>query len=900
MNLSLSKINFLNIIAVIITFSIIVSSFIYKFTDTLYQQKIIELEKDYYNTNKTLIKNEIQRAVKRSAVIKAIIFNNNERIIKEKVEFIHNLLSTDSLLNTKDLLKKYKKDLSLLNGNDKSRYFYIFDKSGKFLYYGGDKEFAKKSFMELGKTNEEFANFIKKALSKKDILGSYKWKNPHDQIDALQTKYVYVKKDLKHDIYIAVGVYKKSIDEEIKNLIFSEFKQDHFGNKDKGYFWILGLDKVMKMHPQLKGKNIDHLYALNGENLADVIFEKAFANGGYLGYKWLNPVTQKENKKISYVQLLPHLDLVIGAGFYVDELEKMIHQEKENLKQISSDYLQKIYLVIIILIVLTLIISRYIFVKIRAIERDKEEQFHLLEQYRHLLDESSVVSRADKDGVITYVNKSFEKVSGYTKNEIIGNTHALFQHPDTPKSQFQNLWNTIINGEIWKGILKNKRKNGESYYASLTIIPIKNKKGEVLRYISSSIDITKHIKNKTKLKNLFKTDSLTGLGNRVSLLNYIAKNYDVVLSLITIDRFKEINDSFGHEIGDDVIKEFANRLFDYFQDKDYFLFRVQADIFAIVNNEASSQEIKANIEKFMLTTGKEKYVMEDQNSFITYTCGIASNKKNLFAYADIALKEAKEKKRKIVEYDDSLKNLDYFKNNIQWVDRLHKAINEDKVVPHFQPIYNYKTGKVDKYEALMRIVEDDTIIYPNDFLDIAKKTKLYPELTHKMIEKVLDKFSNSDLEFSINLCIEDLMNDELVSFLYEYAEKRGVFDRMVLEIVESEGMEDNAHISKVIQKFKKQGTKLAIDDFGSGYSNYEYLISLQADYLKIDGSITKLIVSDSRTLDVIKSIVEFAQKSDIKVIVEYVSDEEIDEILREIGVDYAQGYYYGKPQAQLL
>ena len=559
-----------------------------------------------------------------------------------------------------------------------------------------------------------------------------------------------------------------------------------------------------------------------------------------------------------------------------------------------------LYFIILLLMVGTLFISGFIYIKIKAIQSDKEEQFHLLEQYRILLDESSVVSRADKNGVITYVNESFEKVSGYKKDEIIGCTHSLIKHPDTPKSQFQNLWNTIKNGDIWKGILKNKRKNGESYYASVTIIPIKNKKGDVLRYISSSIDITKHIKNKTKLKNLFRTDSLTGLGNRVSLLNYLNKNNSVVLSLITIDRFKEINDSYGHKIGDDVIKEFGNRLFNYFEQKSYFLYRVQADVFAIVNNEYSSDTIQSSIEQFMRTIGKEKYVIDNKDFFISYTCGVASNQKNIFAYADIALREAKNKKLKILLYDESLKNIEHFKNNIQWVDRLNKAIQEDNVVPHFQPIFNYKTGKIDKYEALMRITENDTILYPNSFLPIAKKTKLYPELTYKMIEKVLDKFSTNDLEFSLNLCIEDLMNKELTTFLYEYAKKKNVFKRMVLEIVESEEIVDNSYIYNIIKKFKKEGTKLAIDDFGSGYSNYEYLISLQADYIKIDGSITKLIKSDSRTLDVVKSITEFANKSDIKVIVEFVSDEQIDTILREIGVDYAQGYYYGKPQAELL
>lgn len=775
MKLSLSKINFFNMIGIVIVFSTILSVFIYALTDTFYQQKIVELEKNYYNKNKALVQNEVERAVDKIKIIKHIMYQKNK-----------------NLLNNKNL------------------------------------------------------------------------------------------------------------DKSIEEIIYSTLKKDKYGDKNYGYFWIVGLDKVMRMHPKLEGRNIDFISTLDGRILVDVMIEKALNKGGFVNYKWLNPDTNKISEKTSYVKLIPDLNLIIGTGFYLDELKKMLEIEKENLKKLSGAYLTKVYFSVAILILLTLLIARYISNKIKQIENDKEEQIHLLEQYRNLLDESSVVTRADKNGIITYVNEGFEKVSGYTKDEIIGKTHTVLRHPDTPKSQFQDLWNTIHNGDIWKGILKNKRKNGESYYASLTIIPIKNKEGEILRYISSAIDITKHIKNKTKLKNLFKTDSLTGLGNRVSLLNYITKNEKVVLSLINIDRFKEINDSFSHDIGDAVIKEFGNRLFKHFNNKSYFLFRVQADIFAIVNDNNSTMNVKEDIKKFMGVVGKEKYEIDENKFLMTYTCGMASNKENLFAYADIALSEAKNKKLQILEYDSTLKNIEHFKNNIQWVERLNKAISEDNIVPHFQPIYNYKTGKIDKYEALMRIVEDGTIVYPNDFLDIAKKTKLYPELTYKMIEKVLNKFSTNNLEFSLNLCIEDLMNKELTTYLYDYAKKKNVFERMVLEIVESEEMEDNEYISDVIHKFKNMGTKISIDDFGSGYSNYEYLISLQADYLKIDGSITKLIVTDNRTLDVVKSIAEFAKKSNIKIIAEFVSDEDIDKVLREVGVDYAQGFYYGKPQAELI
>ena len=235
-----------------------------------------------------------------------------------------------------------------------------------------------------------------------------------------------------------------------------------------------------------------------------------------------------------------------------------------------------------------------------------------------------------------------------------------------------------------------------------------------------------------------------------------------------------------------------------------------------------------------------------------------------------------------------------------WVEKLHLALSENRIIAHYQPIYNYKTGKIEKYEALMRLIEDGKVIYPNEYLNIAKKTRIYPELTYKMVEKVISKFSTIDKEFSINLSIEDLMNEELMSFLYDFAEQKDVFEKMVLEIVESEEIEDSTSVTKLLKIFKDRGCKIAIDDFGSGYSNYDYLIKLQADFIKIDGSIIKHLLEDEKAQTLVKSIVSFAKKSDIKVIAEFVSSKELDDMLRKMDIDYAQGFYHGKPMEELL
>ena len=200
----------------------------------------------------------------------------------------------------------------------------------------------------------------------------------------------------------------------------------------------------------------------------------------------------------------------------------------------------------------------------------------------------------------------------------------------------------------------------------------------------------------------------------------------------------------------------------------------------------------------------------------------------------------------------------------------------------------------------MRLLENGEVVFPGEYISIAKKTKLYPELTYIMITKSIDKFATCTEEFSINLSVEDLMNNELMTYLYDYSEKKKVFDRIVLEVVESEEIKDSESIFNIITKFKEKGVKIAIDDFGSGYSNYDYLISLNADYIKIDGSIVSQVLEDEIAAQVVTSIVEFAKKSNMKTIAEFVSSKEINDKIELLGVDYAQGYFYGKAEEELL
>jgi len=906
MRFSLSKFNFLNLVISTLLFSIITGIFVYKFADDFYKNRVNSYENDYINSNKDLIKNEIEKVVKRVETLKTLQYKNNELILKEKIDYIQRVLNKkySSKQNIEKIINNTKPTLDYYKWDNNTGYIYIFDKKGKILYHGNNNNLISKNILNIAKDNKEFVSFVKQTLSKDENYGSYYWNKPLTDKNELFEKYVYIKYNENLNIYIAAGVYKDEIDKKTINTFINELKVNRFGENDYGYFWVLNTKATILMHPidtSLEKRDLTNLKSYDNKMFIQEIINRAQKEtSGYISYHWNRPDSLKVDEKTTYFHYIKDWNIIINSGFYITELKEFLSEEKLRLKNSLVEYFEKVLSILIILTIISILIGKFISSKIEKIEDEKNENYNLLEQYKMILDHTSVVSRTDINGKIHYVNDNFEKISGFKKDVLINNSYSILKHPDNNKTQYKELWKTIKNGKIWKGLIKNRRKNGESYYNKTTIFPIKDSYGKIVEFISSSTDVTELIENRTKLNDLFKNDPLTGLGNRVSLINKLTKVDEGVLALINIDRFKEINDSYSHEVGDEVIKSFANRLFDFFSDKNCILYRVQADIFAIYYPYQDIKVLKELVEVFMNEKGKEAYYVDKNKFLVTYTCGLATNKENLLTFADIALNEAKNKKIRIAEYNSSMKSVEEFKNNILWVEKLHKALSEDRIIAHYQPIYNYKTKKIEKYEALMRLVEDDKIIYPNEYLNIAKKTRLYPELTYKMVEKVISKFSTINQEFSLNLCVEDLMNDELMSFIFDFAQQKKVFKKMVLEIVESEEIEDSEHITKLLKRFKDKGCQIAIDDFGSGYSNYDYLIKLQVDYIKIDGSIIKHILDDTKTQNLVKSIVSFAKKSDIKVIAEFVSSKEIDSLLKELNVDYAQGFYYGKPSKDLV
>jgi diguanylate cyclase (GGDEF)-like protein len=450
------------------------------------------------------------------------------------------------------------------------------------------------------------------------------------------------------------------------------------------------------------------------------------------------------------------------------------------------------------------------------------------------------------------------------------------------------------------------------------IKPIKNF-STAIKNITTSQDIKKrvevndNIEEIDSIKDVFNSmldsiehqfyfDTLTGLENRRKLTEKLEEKKSLILMIINIDGFQEINDLYGDQAGDTILKEFAFYLKELVHEEEG-LYRLHSDEFAHVCSRGMDlNEFKIFASYLSEKIGQKSFNIDDKSEVsLSVTIGISYGYDQLLMNADIALKLAKKSKKHFLIYDDSMAMAKEYEKNFEWTKRLKKAIEEDKIVPVFQPIVDTKTEKIVKYEALMRMVDDQGgYIPPIHFLELAKKNKLYHQLTKIMIEKTFKQFDQLPYFVSINISVEDILNKEINGFIINKLQESAIGQKIVFEIIESEGIENFNQVLEFIENVKQYGVGISIDDFGTGYSNFEYLMKLKVDYIKIDGSMIKNIDKDQNSQMITRSIVNFAKNMNIKTVAEFVHSKNVFEKVKELEVDFSQGYYFGEPTDRIL
>jgi PAS domain S-box-containing protein/diguanylate cyclase (GGDEF)-like protein len=539
------------------------------------------------------------------------------------------------------------------------------------------------------------------------------------------------------------------------------------------------------------------------------------------------------------------------------------------------------------------------------IDSIKESRYKLnqniafLKSHELALDKSSIVIKIDLIGNIIYANEYFYNISGFKTEEAIGKSYNSLTHKDNIKDIYKELWETINRKEVWKGILKNKGKIND-FWVDSTILPILDENQNIVEFIVVGYDITRIIKQQEQLDKIAKTDMLTGLGNRYKLINDINYSLNPALAIINIDNFSQANDFYGYEVGDYIIKEIGLEIATLSEHENTHAYHLQGDEYVLFNSNIDKYQFERNIYKLVEALCENIVKINDEQLSFNFTIGMSFEVKDkILSTADMALKVAKRNNENIIIFSEDISLNKEYQNNTYWTKKIKDGLLNDNFIPVYQPIINNKTNKIEKYESLVRLKDENKLISPFFFLEISKKTKHYSAITKTMIEKSFERFKDSTLEFSINLTIEDILNKDIEDYIDIMLNKYNFGSRVVFEIVESESIENFEKVSSFITKIKQFGCKIAIDDFGTGYSNFVYLMKLNADYIKIDGSLIKEIDTNKQAQIVVSTIINFARRLGIQTIAEFVENEEILNKVKELGIDYSQGYFFSEPKIDI-
>lgn len=547
----------------------------------------------------------------------------------------------------------------------------------------------------------------------------------------------------------------------------------------------------------------------------------------------------------------------------------------------------------------------------------------------------NIVFITDIKGNIEYVNPMFEQVTGYTKEEAIGQPASILASGEMTAEEYQQMWEIILSGKTWRGVFKNKKKSGQHFWANGLISPICDREEKVTNFLSIQEDITEKMESEERFKYLAYFDALTGLLNRTSFIevlnNWIYQarifNYIGVFLLIDIDKFRHFNDTYGNMVGDNLLKRTADVLENLLSviDTEYYktqrkdqeimesiLGRLGSDEYAIFlpfRTDAAGMQTAEEIRKKVETCW-----FEDLQGHLTVSIGVALYPEHgvtihdLFSKADAANHRAKELGQNRVRlYHPEDRVLEKMHSRVVWKERIAKTIEENRFAPWFQPILDLRDNVVHHYEALARMCgEEGEIILPSSFIDTAETFGLISALDRVIIGKTLEyqselKKQGKSLFFSVNLSGKEIGEKSLLEFLRKKLLETGISpDHLIIEITETTAIMEFDKAIEFVNNLKEIGCRFSLDDFGVGFTSFRYLKEIHVDYIKIDGSFILNLQDNPHDRLFVRSIADIAKGMGIKTIAEFVENEETVNILRELGVDYAQGYFIGRPAPEVV
>jgi len=533
---------------------------------------------------------------------------------------------------------------------------------------------------------------------------------------------------------------------------------------------------------------------------------------------------------------------------------------------------------------------------------------------QYAIDQAVIVAVTDLRGAITYANDNFCKISGYSRAELLGRNHRILNSGAHSKAFFREMYRCIASGGVWRGELCNRAKNGSLYWVDTVITPQLGTDGKPIAYMAIRIDITARKHAEAQISYAATHDALTGLVNRGALLERLnqalalmrqQQRGTLTVHVLDLDGFKLVNDTLGHAAGDNLLRELAGRLKSSLRGTD-FVARLGGDEFAIIQTDATDQREDAiALAVRTLETVAKPVHLEGQEVRVGTSIGIAlapvngTDAAELLKKADLALYRVKSEGRNSFSFfDEDLSEKAI--TRLQLVNDMRAALSRNEFELHYQPLFDTRTSRPCGMEALVRWRHPVAgLLHPDRFIGIAEETGLMEPLGQWILQRACADAASwpESIKVAVNLSAGQFRSGALFDIILCALVESGLPpERLELEITESlllQGKESNV---LVIQQLKNIGITIALDDFGTGYASLSYLLLFPFDKIKIDKSFTQGLLTRADCTAVVASILTLARGLEIAVTAEGVETDSQFELLRAQGVNYVQGYLFGRPR----